>query len=161
MAVNWKTYRLLCTYSPQLGPERDVFHEANARFMDRVGMQELVLFALASPRAEFNPQLHRDALRSNIRSCDFFVHILGENAPDPVFIEILDLALSCAADPAYPMRATAALFRNPENAAPETLALRSRLIADGRANVRDFHPGELSEIADEILDAWYALIRTP
>src|SRR5580692_6830720 len=155
MAIAWTIYRTLCCVTPELEPERAAFEAANARFAERVTMPEATLFALASPRSDFDPHLTRHGLESNIRSCDFFIQIFGETAPDPVFLEFVDLAVACTADPAFPLRSTAVMFRNAESAAPETAAFRVRLSANPHCTVHDFHnSSEFDALAETVLADW-------
>jgi len=123
-------------------------------------MPDAILFALASPRSDFDPRANRHGLESNIRSCDFFVQIFGETAPDPAFLEFVDLALGCTADPAFPLRATAVLFRNPESAAPEIAAFRDKLSGNPHCTVHDFHDSsEFDALAETVLADWRTKIQ--
>jgi hypothetical protein len=162
MAIAWTIYRALCCVTPELEPERAAFEAANASFAERVTMPDAVLFALASPRSDFDPQVNRHGLESNIRSCDFFVQIFGETAPDPAFVEFVDLAVACTADPAFPLRSTAVIFRNPESAAPETAAFRDRMATNPHCTVHDFHDSlEFDALAETVLANWRAKIQQP
>ena len=144
MPIHWTTYRLLLSASPGLTSEQQAFEAANASFAERVTMPAWILFALASTRSGFDPQVNRNAVESNIRFCDFFLQIFGETAPDP----------------AYPMRSTVVAFRNPENASPELSALRRRLLDGGDCQVHDFHSlDDFNRLAEQILADWYALIQ--
>jgi hypothetical protein len=125
-------------------------------------MPEMMLFALASPRSDFDPQVNRHGLESNIRFCDFFVQIFGETTPDPCFREFVDLAVACAADPAFPLRSAVVIFRNPESAAPETAAFRDKLAANPHCTVHDFHDSsEFDALAETVLADWRAKIQQP
>lgn len=160
MPDNWTTYRLLCVVSPDLETERASIDAANVAFAERVTMPAHVLFALASPRDDFDPRFNRRALESNIRFCDFFVQIFSETAPDPAFTVFVDLAAACTVDPAFPMRSTVVLFRNPEKADPGMASLRRRLLDEGRCIVCDYHDSaELDAVAAEVLASWYALVH--
>jgi len=162
MPVAWTIYRALCCVTPGLEPERAAFEAANARFAERVTMPEAMLFALASPRSDFDPQINRRGLESNIRSCNFFVQVLGETAPDPALLEFVDLAVACTADPAFPLRSTAVMFRNPEGAASEIAAFRDKLTANPHCAVHDFHDSsEFDALAEIILADWRAKIQQP
>jgi hypothetical protein len=162
MSVAWTIYRALCCVTPELEPERLALEAANARFAERVTMPEAVLFALASPRTDFDPQVNRHGLESNIRFCDFFVQIFGETAPDPAFLEFVDLAVACTADPAFPLRSTVVVFRNPESAAPEIAALREKLSANPHCTVHDFHDSsEFDALAETVLTDWHAKAQVP
>ncbi len=157
--MNWTTYRLLCCSPPELDAERTAFNAANSRFAERVTMPAWILFALASPREGFDPQVHKSALESNIRFCDFFLQIFGEAMPHPAFLGFVELAAACTADPAFPMRSTVVVFRNPEQASPEMAALRQRLIETG-CDVRDFHNAkEFDELAGEVLSHWFNFVK--
>jgi hypothetical protein len=162
MAIAWTIYRALCCVTPELEPERVAFEAANTRFAERVTMPEAMLFALASPRCDFDPQVNRHGLESNIRSCDFFVQIFGETAPDAAYLEFVDLAVTCTADPAFPLRSTAVIFRNPESATAEMAAFRDRLAANPHCKVHDFHDSsEFDALAEIILADWRAKIQSP
>ena len=161
MLIDWTTYRLLCCTAGDVEAERVAFDTVNAKFAECVTMPERILFALASPHAGFNPQAQRHALESNIRFCDFFVQIFSETARREPFQEFVELAIACTEDPAYPMRSTVVMFRNPEGASPEMAALRRQLLEGGRCQVRDFlSPEEFEALSGEILATWYALVQS-
>ena len=160
MPIQWTTYRLLLSASPGLASEQQAFEAANASFAERVTMPAWILFALASTRSGFDPQVNRNGVESNIRFCDFFLQVFGETAPDPAFFGFLKLAIACTRDPVYPMRSTVVAFRNPENASPELSALRRRLLDGGDCQVHDFHSlDDFNRLAEQILADWYALIQ--
>ncbi len=160
MSNNWTTYRVLCAAPPDLEAEQSVFHAANAKFAERVTMPQWILFALASPRPDFDPQAHRRLLESNIRFCDFFVQIFGDKAPDLAYRGFVDLAIECTADENFAMRATAVLFRNPDRASEEIQALRQQLSNNPHCAVYDFRDAEGLERASEaVLSSWYSLIQ--
>ena len=162
MPVDWTIYRALCCVTPDVEAERAAFEAANACFAERVTMPEGMLFALASPRSDFDPQVNRHGVESNIRSCDFFVQIFGETAPDPAFLEFVDVAVRCAADPALALRSAVVMFRNPERAAPEVTAFRERVSASPYCTVRDFHDlSEFDALAETVLTDWRAKIQEP
>lgn len=162
MAIAWTIYRALCCVTPELEAERSAFEAANARFAERVTMPEAILFALASPRSDFDPQVNRPAIESNIRSCNFFIQIFGETAPDPTFRELVELAIDCTADPAYPLRSTVVIFRNPESVAPEMAAFHDRLSANPHCRVHDFRDSsEFDALAETVLADWRAKIQEP
>ncbi|HTS49340.1 MAG TPA: hypothetical protein VMH05_15415 [Bryobacteraceae bacterium] len=159
MPNNWTTYKLLCVATPDLETKQAAFHAANARFAERVTMPQWILFALASPRSDFDPQIHRRLLEANIRFCDFFVQIFGEMAPDPAYRGFVDLAMECTADENFPMRGTAVLFRNPAGASEEMQALRQQLLQNPHCTVYDFLDAEeLDRASEAILANWYARI---
>ena len=159
MANNWTTYRVLCVAPPELETEQAAFHAANAKFAERVTMPQWILFALASPRSDFDPQMNRRLLETNIRFCDFFVQILGDKLPDPAFGGFVDLAIECTADKNFPMRATAVLFRNTASASEEMQALRQRLLQNPHCHVYDFRDmEELAGASETIFASWYSLI---
>ena len=160
MPANWTTYRVLCCTSPDLERERSALNAANAQFAERVTMPEWVLLALALLRADADPRSYRPAIEANIRFCDFFAVVLDERSPDPMYPELVDYGLKCAADPAFPMRSVAVLFRNPEAAGAEVAALRKSLLDGGRCDVRSFDSvEELERQFGEVLAAWYAQVR--
>jgi hypothetical protein len=160
MLIDWTTYRLLCCTAGDLEAERTAFDAVNAKFAECVTMPERILFALASLRSDFNPHGHRHALESNIRFCDFFLQIFSETAPREPFHEFVELAVACTHDPAFPMRSTAVVFRNPESASQETAELRRQLLDGGQCQVHDFHsPEEFEALSGEILATWHTLIQ--
>jgi hypothetical protein len=162
MLIDWTTYRLLCCTAGDLDAELTAFDAENAKFAECVTMPERILFALASPHAGFNPHAHRHALESNIRFCDFFVQIFSETAPREPFHEFVELAIACTDNPAFPMRSTVVVFRNPESASQEMASLRRQLLDGGQCLVRDFHsPEEFEALSGEILATWYALVQSP
>lgn len=159
MPDNWTIYRLLCCTPPDLDAERVAFDAANASFAEQVTMQAWILFGLASMRPDCDARVHRHALESNIRFCDFSVHIFGEADADPAFTGFLELSIACSRDAAFPMRSTAVMFRNPENASQELSSLRAQLLATGACVIRDFHDlDEFNVSAREILSNWYSLV---
>lgn len=159
MPSNWTSYKVLLTAPADLEKEQQAVYSANAKFAERVTMPQWILFALASPRTDFDPQIHRRAVESNIRFCDFFAQIFGEKMPDPAYRGFVDLALECTADENFPMRATAVLFRNPEQASEEMQALRRQLLQQPHCQVHDFRDaGELDRASEAILASWYAQI---
>jgi len=160
MPANWITWRLLCCAVTGLETEKDAFHAANAKFGERVTLPLGILFALVSPSSGFDPRLHGHNVESNIRFCDFFVQIFGEADADSRFAQFVDLSIACTADPAFPMRSTVVLFRNPENASPAISSLRRRLIDGSGCQVLDFHSrAEFDALADKVLAGWYAMIQ--
>jgi hypothetical protein len=162
MSVSWTIYRALCCVTPELEPERSAFDTASARFAERVTMPEGILFAVASPRSDSDPQLNRRGLESNIRFCDFFVQMFGETASDPLLREFVDLAVACTADSAFPLRSTTVMFRNPETAAPEIAAFRQKLSSSPHCTVHDFHnSSEFDALAEIILTDWHTNIQAP
>lgn len=161
MAIAWTIYRALCV-SPELEAERLAFEAANARFAERVTMPEAILFAVASPHSGFDPRISRRRLESNIRFCDFFVQIFGETTPDPAYLEFADLAVACTADPAFPLRSTSVIFRNPEQATAEMAAFRDKLSRSPYCKVHDFHDSsQFDALAETVLADWYALVQAP
>lgn len=159
MPNNWTTYRAICAAAPDLEAEQAAFHSANAEFAERVTMPEWILLALTSPRSDFDPQIHRRLLETNIRFIDFFVQIFGEKTPDPAYRGFVDLAIECTADENFPMRATAVLFRNPAGASDEMQALRQQLLNNPHCTVHDFGSAdELERASEAILTSWHSLI---
>jgi hypothetical protein len=162
MANDWTTYRVLCTAPPDLEPERIAFYEENAKFAERITMPRRILFALASPRSDFNPQIHARPVESNIQFCDFFVQICGEDVLDPAYRRFVELAVECTGDQKFPMRAAAVLFRNPGEASEETQRFRERLLNHPDCTVHDFRgPEELGRASEAILASWCSLIENP
>ena len=162
MSVDWKIHRALCCFSPELEAERSAFEAANAHFAERVTMPEGILFGLVSPRPDFDPQINRRQVESNIRFCEFFVQLFGETAPNAAFMDFVDLAIACAADPAVPLRSAVVVFRNPERATAEMAALRQKLSANASCTVYNFHDeAEFDAVAEAILTGWHAKLQEP
>ena len=160
MQVNFKIYRIFCATPPSLDAERIAYETAVARFVEQVSMPDAVLFAPASIRPPIVAANHRATLESNIRMCEFFIQIFGEQCPDPVFLGFVEYALDCAEDPSMDTQAVCVFFRNHHAAAPELRQLRESLAARGRCEVRDFSGvEELSCQLSELLSAWYAPLK--
>ncbi len=122
-------------------------------------MPAWILFALASPREGFDPQLHKSALESNIRFCDFFLQIFGEAMPHPAFVGFVELAAACTADPAFPMRSTVVVFPESGAGQPRDRGAPPALIETG-CEVHDFHNAkEFDELADEVLSHWFDSVK--
>ncbi len=156
MPAHFETYRILCCTPPDLESERLLFEDANAQFSEEVAVPNRVLFAVGSLRPPINPVRAKDAIETNIRECDFVIHIFGEREPEPVFRGFADLTLQCEADSSLPLRASAFVFRNPSGMAD----LRQSLLASGQTTVRDYqNADDLAPILREILEAWYASVK--
>jgi hypothetical protein len=160
MSINFKMHRLLCSTPPDLESERLVFEERLAKFSEHVTMPAGVLFPAAMFRPDFDLNRQRYAIESNIRMVEFFVQILGESMPDPVFEGFVNLALKCVADAAFPLRQATILFKRSSAAPPALERLRKTLAADPRCELREY--GDEQELADQIratLEGWYRLIQ--
>jgi hypothetical protein len=156
MAVNFKFYRVFCATPRDLEAERLAFEAAVAQFVERVSMPDGVLFAPASLRPPIIAANQKSVIESNIRTCEFFIQIFGEQWPDPVFQGFVEYALECAADRALVTRNLCVFFRNSHAAAAEVRELREKLAAGGRCELRDFSGAEnLSGQLIEVLSAWY------
>ncbi len=156
MPIDFKFYNILCCTPPDLEAERLVFESAVAQFVEQVSMPDGILFAPASLRPPINAAVQKTAIDSNIRTCEFFIQIFGENWPGAVFEGFVDYALECAKDPNLATRNVAVLFRNYSNAAPELHHLRERLAAGGLCELRDFNTeADLANQLANLLSAWY------
>jgi hypothetical protein len=159
-AVNFKFYRIFCSTPRELEAERLAFESAVAQFVEQVSMPDAVLFAPASLRPPIIAANQKLTIESNIRMCEFFIQILGEQWPDPVFRGFVEYALDCVADPSLVTRNVCVFFRNYPAAAPELRQLREALAAAGRCELRDFSGvEELSGQFRELLSAWYAPLK--
>lgn len=156
MPIDFKFYGILCCTPPDLDSERLVFESAVTQFVEQVSMPDGVLFAAASLRPPINAAVQKAAIDSNIRTCEFFIQIFGEQWPDPVFEGFVDYAVECAADPTKATRQAAVLFRGFPTAAAELRLFRERLAAASQCELRDFSgPETLSQQLHELLSAWY------
>lgn len=160
MAVNFKFYRIFCSTPRELEAERLAFESAVAQFVEQVSMPDAVLFASASLRPPIIAANQKLTIESNIRMCEFFVQIFGEQWPEPVFPGFVEYALDCAADPSMVTRNACVFFRNHHAAAPELRQFREALAGGGRCELRDFSGAEeLSGQFRELLSAWYAPLK--
>jgi hypothetical protein len=160
MPFPYTTYRILCSTPQDLDAERLAFLSANAKFGEEVTLPAQVLFAVASLPASANPNLQKAAIESNIRMVDFFVHVFGQDAPEPVYKGFVDYALECLADPAKPLRSVAVLFKASPPGSGEVRKIREELASGGRCEIREFHDvQELEQQARAILETWYELAR--
>ena len=146
MPTDFKFYGILCCTPPDLESERLVFESSVTQFVEQVSMPDQVLFAPASLRPPINAAVQKAAIDSNIRTCEFSIHIFGEQWPDPVFAGFVDYAVECAADPTKVTRQACVLFRNFHAAVPELRHLRERLAAARRCELRDFTARKISPI---------------
>jgi len=159
-AVDFKFYRIFCSTPRELEEERLVFESAVAQFVEQVSMPDAVLFAPASLRPPIIAANQKPVIESNIRTCEFFIQIFGEQLPDPVFQGFVEYALDCVADPSMDTRNVCVFFRNHRAAAPELRQFRQNLAAGGRCELRDFTGAEeLSSQFRELLSAWYAPLK--
>jgi hypothetical protein len=160
MGINFKFYRILCCTPPELEPERLVFEAEVARLVEQVTMPDEVLFAAASLRPPIIAANQKLAIESNIRTCEFFIQIFGEQWPEPVFRDFVEYSIESLADPSRVTRAACVFFRNFDAAAPELRQLRFRLASGGECELRDFANAEdLSRQLSEVLAAWYAPLK--
>ena len=160
MPTDFKFYGILCCTPPDLESERLVFESSVAEFVEQVSMPDGVLFAAASLRPPINAAVQKAAIDSNIRTCEFFIQIFGEQWPDPVFAGFVEYAVECAADPAIATRQVGVLFRNFPAAVPELHHFRQRLATGGRCELRDFKgPEDLSHQLRDLLAAWYLPLK--
>lgn len=160
MAADFKFYRIFCSTPRELEDERLVFESAVAQFVEKVSMPDAVLFAPASLRPPIIAANQKPVIESNIRTCEFFIQIFGEQWPDPVFQGFVEYALDCVADPSMVTRNVCVLFRNYRTAARELRQFREALAAEGRCELRDFGGAEeLAGHLPELLAAWYAPLK--
>ena len=160
MAFPFKTYRVLCATSPELEPERDIFQSTLATFGETVSFPQGILFAGATFREGFDASLHRAAAENNVRTCDFYVHIVGEEPQGRILEGFAKLALECAADESKPMRQVSVLFRKFAEAEEPVRQFRERLVAAGACTVMDFqNSGELESRLMEVFGVWFAMAR--
>ena len=140
--------------------ERLDFEHTLAKFGEHVTFPEQILFAGASFRDGLDPAGFRPAIESNVRTCDFFVQILGESWPGPVFKDLVNLALSCAADASFPMRQPAVFFRNSDQGDEQVRQFRNTLAEGGKCDLREFRDSaELETGLREIYAAWHASVK--
>jgi len=160
MAVNFTFYRILCSTPRELEAERLAFESVVAQFVEQVSMPDAVLFAPASLRPPIIAANQKVAIEANIRMCEFFIQIYGEQWPDPVFRGFVEYAVECASDPALATRAVCVFFRNYRAAAAELREFRETLAAKEQCELRDFSDVEdLSRQLRELLSAWYAPLK--
>jgi len=160
MASAFKIYRIVCATPPDLNAERQVFESTLADFAERVTFPEQILFAGASFREGFDVARHRTLAESNVRMCDFFLHIFGETWPAPAFKDFITLALECAADSSQPMRNAAVLFRNPADADEQVRRFRDELGLRGNCELREFKDSqELEAQLREVFAGWHAAVK--
>jgi len=157
MAANFRFYRILCTSPPELDAERLAFEESVARFVGEVSMADGVLFAPASLRPPIVAAAQKRVIETNIRECEFFLQVYGEEWPDSVFQGFVEYALECVQDAAMLTRQAAVLFRNYRHADEQVRAFRESLAARGGCELRDFgDAAELGAQIRELLREWYA-----
>jgi hypothetical protein len=162
MGTNFTFYRVLCTTPPELESERLAFEAAVAQFVEEVTMPDAVLFAAASLRPPIRAVVQKATIESNIRMCEFFIQVFGEQLPDPVFPGFVEYALACVADTSTVTRKACVLFRNYHAAAPQMQHFREKLAAGDPCEVRDFGgEAELAEQLRELLCSWYAPLKPP
>jgi hypothetical protein len=160
MSPNFKFYYILCTTPPDLENERVAFESAVAEFVEQVSMPEGVLLAAASLRPPVVASRQKPAIDSNIRTCEFFLQIFGEQWPDPVFPGFVEYAIECLANPSMVTRNVCVLFRNYQDAARELRQFREALAAGGRCALGDFTgTGDLAVQLRALLAGWYASLK--
>ena len=160
MASPFKIYRILCCTPPELEPERCVFESSLAQFGMEVTFPEQILFAGASFRESFDANRHRSAAESNVRMCDFFVQILGEEWPGAVFKGFVNLAVEVMADPSKPMRQVTVIFRNLAAADEKVRQLHDALAADGKCDLREFRDSaDLETQLQAVYAGWFTSVQ--
>jgi hypothetical protein len=158
MPISYTTCRILCSTPPDLDEEQQLLLACNAEFGEQVTIPNRVLFAVASFREPFDPHAHRYGVQGNLRMVDFFVHVYGERAPDPIYQDFVYYALKCLADPAKPLRSAVVFFKSPGT--DETLrGYQETLAADERCHVRVYSDAkDLVSQFREVLADWYATV---
>ncbi|HEV3198007.1 MAG TPA: hypothetical protein VGZ73_08870 [Bryobacteraceae bacterium] len=158
MSISYTTCRILCSTPADLDEEQQLFLTATAEFGEQVTIPNQILFAVASFREPFEPHSHRYAVQGNLRMVDFFVHIYGERAPEPIYQDFVYYGLKCLADPAKPLRRAVVFFKSP--GVDETLrGYRGTLAADERCQVRVYNDAkDLAAQFREMLQDWYATV---
>jgi hypothetical protein len=156
----FRVYRILCSTSPDLDPERQTFETTLAEFAENVTFPEQVLFAGASFRESFDTERHRASAEANVRMCDFFLHIFSETWPGSDFQAYVELARECLSEPSQPMRQVAVLYKNFGEADDEVRRFRAVLAEAGNCELRDFqNPLELEGILQELYASWWELVQ--
>jgi hypothetical protein len=160
MASPFRIYRILCSTPPDLEPEREICESTLAHFGETVTFPQQVLFAGASFRPGFDARRHRAAGESNVRQCDFFLHIFAETWPGADFQAFIELAQASLADRARPMRQTAVLFKNFAAADEKVREFRDTLAACGNCDLREFQDlAELEGQLREIFASWWESVK--
>jgi hypothetical protein len=159
MSGNFKVHRILCSTPPDLEAEQTQFLDTLAQFAEEITMPDGVLFPAATFRAPFDALAQKHAVENNIRGCDFFLQIFGEQPAEPVYGEFVENAIQCAADPAQTMRQVAVLFKVAGASSEDMRSLRDAL--SPRCTVRSFGDlGELGRVLRDVLEAWYEAVRS-
>ena len=139
---------------------RLLFETTLSSFGERVTFPQQILFAGASFRSGFDANQHYAAGESNVRMCDFFLHIFGEEWPGAAFKGFIELAQSCLADPSLPMRQVTVLFQDFGEADERLRKYRETLEAKGNCALRDFHDAnDLNACLQEIYTAWWESVQ--
>lgn len=158
MSISYTTCRILCSTPPDLDEEQKLFLATTAEFSEQYTIPNQVLFAVASFREPFEPHAHRYGVQGNLRMVDFFVHIYGDRAAEPIYQDFVYYALKCLADPEKPLRKAVVFFKS--SSTDETLrGYQESLAADERCQVRVY--GDAKDLAAqfcEMLADWYATV---
>jgi len=158
--TEFRFYRILCTTPPDLEAERLAFEASVARFVEQVSMPDAVLFAPASLRPPIVAANQVPVIESNIRMCEFFIQVFGEQWPGAVFRGFVEYALRSVDDPSTATRSVCVCFRNYHAAAPEVRRFRESLAAAAQCELRDFSSAEeLPGQFHELLSSWYAPLK--
>jgi hypothetical protein len=112
MSHNFTVHRILCSTPPELAAEQTQFLDSLAQFAEEITTPDRVLFPAATFRAPFDALGQKHAVEGNIRTCEFFIQIFGEQPAEPVYGAFLEYAIQCAADPVQTMRQVAVLFKD-------------------------------------------------
>lgn len=119
MPPGFRSFRILCATTPELEEARDTYQSASAAYSESVLLPEGILFASATFRQPFEAASSREAVRANIRMCDFFAGIFGDSEADAAYRGFVGYAIECAADARYPMRRPVVFFADPPGAMAE------------------------------------------
>jgi hypothetical protein len=106
-------HRVFCATPEDLEAERQAFHDALGDFNEKAAMAHGILFVPVSiPLNMADKRVFQPAIDENIRSCRYYVQVIGggEPAPHRNFDADYALAVACAADPAAPMCEVVALL---------------------------------------------------
>ena len=160
MPAPFRIYRILCSTPPDLETERLIFESTLASFAEHTTFPRQVLFAGASFRPKFDADRHRAVGESNVRQCDFFLHIFSDTWPGTAFQAFIDLARTCTDDPAMPTRQIAVLFTNFGEADESVRKFRDSLTGAGECDVRAFQDAaELDRLLVDIFASWWESVQ--
>ena len=105
-AMSYTMHRVFCATPEDCEAERQAFHDALGDFNEKAAMARGILFVPVSiPLNMADKRLFQPVIDENIRSCRYYVEVIGGGgaAPQRNFEADRALAVACAADPALPM----------------------------------------------------------